>query len=120
VQDTIDKLSKKWNRAFEIFIVGPPDIFAMYLDEKLTGWAAITERPIIDKFNGDKCVLIPLSMWMMLKSMAADTVTPFRIVAKGNGLIEKAFIAHTGLKYAVRSHDGAPHVFIPVKDFKNV
>lgn len=114
------KLGAAWKRSLEIYIVGPPDIFAMYLDNALTGWVALIEKPQIGTFNEKKCVLVELSSWIMLKEFGATTVTPFRIVAQGKNLIAKGFMPHTGLKYPIRSVDGKPQVHIPIEDFDSV
>ena len=95
------------------------DLFAVYLQEALTGFAYIIDRPTIGNFNGQQCVLVPLHIWKLLKDLAATTVTPFRIVAIGKGIIVGAWQAHTGLKYAVRNDAMNPcTVHIPIADFK--
>ena len=118
MQGIIEKLEKKWKRQIKLYI--EPNIFALYADEALTGWALVIDEPTIKEFNGMKCVAVYLPMWIMIKTLGAETVTPFRVIAKGKGLIEKAFMPHTGLKYAVRDVDGSPRIHIPIEDFKSV
>ena len=118
MKDIIEKLSKKWKREFALYV--EPNIFAMYAEEALTGWALIIDEPNIQKFNGKPCVAVYLQAWVMIKTLAHETVTPFRVVAKGKGLIEKPFMPHTGLKYAIRNFSGNPRILIPVEDFKSV
>lgn len=120
MSELVKKLEKTWKRDLEICVVGPPDIFCSYLGGALTGFVAVIDKPQIGEFKTDKCVLVNLSSWIMLKEFSAATVTPFRVVAKGKNIIEKGFMPHTGLKYAVRSVDGSPMVHIPISDFKNV
>ena len=115
-----NKLGDAWKRSLQVFSVGPPDIYTMYLEGALTGFVAIINKPIIGEFDGRKCVLVDLSSWILLKNLGASTVTPFRVVAQGRNLIEKGFMPHTGLKYPVRSHNKMPYVHIPVEDFKSV
>lgn len=95
-------------------------ILAMYLDEALTGWAAYIEKPEIGEFKNIKCVCVPLSTWVLIKTLGAETVTPFRVVARGKNLIIKGFMPHTGLKYAVREIGGTPKIMIPIEDFSVV
>jgi hypothetical protein len=120
MSDIAKTLGAAWKRDLQIFVPGPPDVYAMYLDEALTGFVAVIPEPKIATFNNMKCVLVGLSSWIMLKEFGAATVTPFRVVAKGKGLIEKGFMPHTGLKYPVRSVDKMPFVHIPIEDFKSV
>lgn len=120
MDEIIGTLSAAWKRQFVITNPGPPDLFAMYSDEALTGWALILQEPKIETFNNMKCVIIPLTSWIMAKTYASETVTPFRIVAKGKNLIEKPFRPHTGLKYAVRNTELGAGMLIPVEDFNVV
>lgn len=118
MQDIVEKLSRKWKRSIEFYV--DPSLFALYAEEALTGWVLVIDEPVIRNFDNKKCVTLPLSVWILLKTLGSETVTPFRIVAKGKGLIEKAFMPHTGLKYAVRNESGSPRVHIPVEDFNSV
>jgi len=115
--EIVGKLSAAWKR--QIVSYSEP-IHAVYADEALTGWVAILESPKIASYNGMKCVLVPLSIWVMLKTLGAETVTPFRIVAKGKSIIAKGFMPHTGLKYAVRNTAEGTCLHIPVEDFEGV
>lgn len=120
VHEIVGKLAAAWKRQFVIFSVGPPDVYCMYADEALTGFVAIISEPKIEKFKGSPCVLVPLASWVMVKTLASETVTPFRIVAQGKDTIEKAFRPHTGLKYAIRNTELGAAMLIPVEDFNKV
>lgn len=113
------ELSAAWGRQIVLFMEGGDDssIHVVYAQEAVTGWLSFHEKPTVAEFNDVKCVCVPIARWMMVKALAADTVTPFRIVARGKKIIEKAFMPHTGLKYAVRNIDGMPQVMIPIADF---
>lgn len=118
--DSIEEtLQKKWGRTLVEYIPGF-DIYTLYKQEALTGWVLILPAPMMVEFNDIKCIGVNLSEWIMIKHLGHETVTPFRVVAKGKGLVEKAFMPHTGLKYAVRNVEGTPVVHIPVEDFKSV
>ena len=95
-------------------------ISALYLEDGLTGFVLYVDPPVIEKFNGLPCVCVNLVDWLNVRQLGNATVTPFRIVAKGKGLIAKAFAPHTGLKYPVRDVDGIARVHIPVEDFSSV
>ena len=118
-QELLAKLTVAWKRQFLPYNIGMDDLYALYLDEGLTGFAVILDAPTIGEFKGEKCVLIPLSAWIILKNLANTTVTPFRIVCQGKSVVVGAWQAHSGLKYAVRNHaTGACTVHIPVSEFK--
>lgn len=94
-------------------------IYLVYADEALTGFVALIDEPAIGKFNDSACLLIPLSLWIMLKTLAAETVTPFRIAVAGKEAIRVgAWNAITGLKYAVRHTSIGAMVHIPFTEFK--
>ena len=93
-------------------------IHLVYADEALTGFAALIDDPKIGEINGEKALLVPLPLWIMLKTLAAETVTPFRIAAKGKKIIVGAWMAVTGLKYAVRHTEYGAMVHIPLTEFK--
>lgn len=121
MESVIQKIENKWKRRLVMY--AKPNIYCVYVDEiVLTGFVVLLLEPQIVDFNESKCVGVNLSDWVMAKYLAAETVTPFRIVAQGKGLIEKAFMPHTGLKYAVRGVgvEGTPVVHIPVADFNSV
>ncbi len=113
----VEQIEKAWGRKAEQY---SGIIYALYSEQALTGWFLLSEEPVIQTFLDKKCVCINLYDWIMIKELGATTVTPFRIVAKGKGLIAKAFQPHTGLKYTVRSVDGVAMMFIPVGDFDSV
>lgn len=121
-QELITKLTLAWKRAFLPYpYSGYDELHAVYLDEALTGFAFLIEKPSIGEFNGEKCVLVPLSLWMHLKNLANTTVTPFRLVAVGKDVIVGAWQAHSGLKYAVRNAAIGPcTVHIPISEFKTL
>ena len=96
------------------------DLFAVYADEALTGWAGLTTEPKIGEYEGNKCLLVPVATWIHLKTHATETVTPFRIVAKGQKLIVCAWQAISGLKYAVRNTDNGACLHIPLTEFTPV
>lgn len=116
--ELLTKLRLAWKRAFQPYM---PDssIYAIYLEEALTGFVHVIDQPIIGEFKGQKTVMVPLSVWMLLKHLGSDTVTPFRIVAQGKSVIVGAWQPHTGLKYAVRNEALSPcTVHIPISEFK--
>ena len=117
MEEVIAKLEQKWGRTIYPYT---ENICAMYAKDALTGWVLLLMSPTMVEFNGTKCIGVSVAAWVMLKTLGSETVTPFRIVAKGKGLVEKAFMPHTGLKYAVRDVEGTPVVHIPVSDFKSV
>lgn len=94
------------------------EMFAVYLDEALTGWMGLVMKPWIGEFEHKNCLLFPLPMWIHLKAHAAETVTPFRIALKGNAIIVGAWQAITGLKYAVRNTEHGACLHIPLTEFK--
>jgi len=96
------------------------EIYAVYADEALTGWMGLIMKPWIGTYEGTKCLLIPIAMWIHLKVHAIETVTPFRIVLKGKGLVAKAWIGITGLKYAVRNTEHGACLHIPLSEFEAV
>jgi len=120
VHEIVGTLGAAWKRQFIAFSDGPPAIFCMYLEEALTGFACIIANPVIEEFKNEKCVAIPLASWVMIKTIATETVTPFRIVAQGTNIISKAFMPHTGLKFPVRNTSLGAALLIPVVDFKKV
>jgi len=113
----IEKIVAAWKRTAEPYTF---NIYALYAEEALTGWALILDEPVIGEFQNLPCVCVNLADWVIIRTLANATVTPFRVVAQGKGLIAKPFAPHTGLKYAVRSVDGTAMVHIPVEDFKSV
>jgi len=116
-QELIAKLSVAWKRALSIYI--EPDIYCIYADEALTGFALLIDTPVIGEFDRQKTLLVPLSQWIMVKTLASETVTPFRIVAVGKSVIVGAWRPHTGLKYAIRNEASGPAmVHIPLADLK--
>lgn len=114
-EDIIGKLSAAWKRQMVAY---NESIYAVYADEALTGWAHIIEAPVIGKFKGEQCLLISLATWIMLKTLASETVTPFRIAAKGKNIIVGAWQGITGLKYAVRNTEHGAMMHIPLSELK--
>lgn len=116
------ELSSAWKRQIVLYTEASDSssVHAVYADEALTGWLSFHEKPTVAEFNEVKCVCVPIARWLMVKALSADTVTPFRIVAKGKKMLGKAFMPHTGLKYAVRNIDGIPQVMIPIEDFSEI
>jgi hypothetical protein len=94
------------------------EIFAVYMDEALTGWLGLVMKPWIGQFENKKCVLFPINMWLHLKAHAAETVTPFRIALKGKSIVVAAWQAISGLKYAVRNTEHGACLHIPLSEFK--
>lgn len=116
--ELITKLTLAWKRAFLPY-AAMEDLYALYLDDALTGFAFVIDKPTIGEFGGEKCILITLAQWQILRHLSADTVTPFRIVAQGKSTVVGAWQAHTGLKYAIRNTGLSPcTIHIPVSDFK--
>ena len=115
--EVIKVLEKKWKRKLSPY---SGNIYALYLEEALTGFVLYIDPPAIQKFNGLPCVCINLEEWLKVRGLGNATVTPFRVLAKGKGLIAKAFLPSTGLKFPVRDVDGAAMVHIPVEDFASV
>ena len=114
------KLASAWDRKLVAYSLGPPDIYCLYADEALTGFVAIISEPKIETFDGQKCVCVPYSAWVMIHTLATMSVTPFRIVAQGKGLIAKGFRPHTGLKFPIRNTEMGCTMLIPVEDFTSV
>lgn len=117
--EILGKLGATWKRALVPYDGG--DLYCVYADEALTGWALIVDEPNIGNFNNQKTLMIPFATWVLIKTLASESVTPFRIVAKGKGLIAGAWRPHTGLKYAIRNEASGPaSVHIPLEDLKPV
>lgn len=95
-------------------------IYAVYADEALTGFLAHVHDAEFGKFNANPCVLFPLSIWVMMKALAAATVTPTLVMVKGNNLKVAVWDPVSGLKYAVRDFDGTAKLCIAAADFKDV
>jgi len=93
-------------------------IHAVYSDEALTGWAALITEPRIGTFKGTPCLIVSLPLWIMLKTLASETVTPFRIAAQGKNIIVGAWQGITGLKYAIRNTEWGACLHIPLTDFE--
>ncbi len=112
------KLAAAWKRQL-VQYDGP--IYCVYADEALTGFAALIDEPKIGKFNDVVCIMISLPLWIMLKTLASETVTPFRIAASGSkAIVVGAWQAITGLKYAVRNTQHGAMVHIPLTEFKAI
>ena len=94
------------------------EIFAVYLEEGLTGWMGLVMNPWIGEYERKKCLLFPLPMWLHLKAHAMETVTPFRIALKGKSIIVGAWQPISGLKYAVRNTEHGACLHIPLTEFK--
>jgi hypothetical protein len=119
--EVVGTLAAAWKRQLVIHANSNGfDLFAVYADEALTGWVGLTLSPDIGDFRGNNCLMVPIATWLHLKTHAIETVTPFRIVAKGNGLIVAAWNGITGLKYAVRNTEKGACVFIPLTEFRPV
>ena len=120
--EDIAVLEKQWGRRLAAYFdVGDDVICSVWADDALTGWVLYIESPVIQDFNGDKCVAVSLTSWQSLKALGNDTVTPFRVVAKGKNLIAKAFQPHVDLKHAVRAGaEDRINVLIPIGEFKVV
>lgn len=117
LQELNGTLAAKWSRQLTPYA---DSIHALYADEALTGFAELILKPNIGEFQNQKCVLVPLSTWVMLTTLAEKTVTPFRIVAVGKGIIVGAWRSHTGLKYAVRNTEHGACLHIPISEFKEL
>lgn len=120
--EVIGTLAASWSRQLVSHAkeANGVEIFAVYANEALTGWMGLIMKPWIGEYNNQKCVLVPLPSWMHLKAHAAETVTPFRIVLKGKGLVARAWIGLTGLKYAVRHTQHGACLHIPLTEFEPV
>jgi hypothetical protein len=110
-------LSSTWKRQIMAY---NDTILSVMADEALTGFVIYIEKPVVEEFNRLKCVCVPLASWVMAHTLASQTVTPFRVAARGNNLIIKAFNPHTGLKYPVRNTPAGLALMIPVEDFEAV
>jgi hypothetical protein len=115
--EVLTVLTEQWKRELKPHV---GDIYALYLEDGLTGFVLYADPPVIQKFNGMPCVCVSLTDWLKVRELGNATVTPFRVLAKGKGLIAKAFAPSTGLKYPVRDVSGEARVFIPVEDFDSV
>lgn len=122
-QELIGELSAKWGRQLVPY-TRPEDeypIYCAYADEALTGFVVITDPPKMGEFRGEKAILLPLSSWIMLTTLAGQTVTPSRLVAVGKKASKvAAWRPHSGLKYAVRHTEYGAMLHIPVSEFKEV
>lgn len=96
------------------------EIYAVYASEALTGWVGLIMNPWIGKYENKPCLLMPIASWMHLKAHAAETVTPFRLVLKGKGIVTKAWMGLTGLKYAVRNTQYGACMHIPLTEFEPI
>lgn len=94
------------------------EMFAVYANEALTGWVGLIMKPWIGKYENKPCLLMPLASWMHLKAHSVETVTPFRIVLKGKGIISKGWKPISGLKYAVRNTEYGACLHIPLTEFR--
>lgn len=118
LQELNGTLAAKWRRQLLPY---SDNIHCVYVDDALTGFAELILEPKIGKYNDQPCILVPLSTWMMLNMLAAQTVTPFRIVAVGKKIIVAAWRPLTGLKYAIRNTEHGPAMMhIPVSEFKEL
>jgi len=115
----VEKLEKAWGRNASRY---SPNIYGLYADQALTGWVLLITEPVMAPgVEGEKCLAVDLKDWITLKTLGDTTITPFRVVAQGRGLIAKAFMPHVGLKYAVRETDEEVHsMLMPLEDFKSV
>lgn len=118
--EVIGKLAAAWKLQLAVHAEekNGVEIFAVYKDEALTGWVGLIMKPWIGEFNNNKCLLMPIGMWIHLKAHAEETVTSFRIVLKGKGIVSKGWQAISGLKYAVRNTKHGACLHIPLADFK--
>lgn len=118
--EVIGKLGAAWKRQLVSHAkeINGVEMFAVYADEALTGWAGLIMKPWIGAYEGDKCLLMPIASWMHLKQHAAETVAPFIIVLKGRTLVYKAWASITGLKFAVRNTSHGACLHIPLTEFK--
>ncbi len=119
----LGKLGAEWKRQLSSHAkeANGVEIFAVYSDEALTGWAGIIMKPWIGEIQRKPCLLMPLPSWMHLKAHAAETVTPFRIVLQGNkSVLARGWLGITGLKYAVRHTEHGCCIHIPLTEFKAV
>jgi len=120
--ELLGKLAAKWGRQFVPYSAGDEDypMYCVYAEEALTGFIVVTDPPKIGEFRDEKCVLFPLPIWLMLTFQAAQTVTPFRIVAVGKKIIVGAWPSHTGMKYAARNTQYGCMLHIPITEFKEL
>ena len=125
-QELTGTLAAKWERQLVPF-TDPGDeypVYCLYLQEGLTGFACIADPAEFGKFEGDHCVLMPLAKWVMLRALALETVTPFRLVAVGQS--GKIMVGawgpphHGGLKHPVRNTEHGAMLHIPVTNFKEL
>jgi len=94
------------------------EMFAVYLEEALTGWMGLVMKPWIGEVGRKPCLLFPLAMWLHLKAHAIETITPFRIALKGKSIIVGAWKPISGLKYRVRNTEHGACLHIPLSEFK--
>lgn len=121
LQQVNGTLAAKWGRQLVPYTdTNDGFIHCVYANEALTGFAEIILEPKIGEFNNNKCLLVHLSTWVMLNTLAAQTATPFRIVALGKNIIAAAWRPLTGLKYAVRNTEHGAMLHIPIGEFKTV
>lgn len=119
-QELLGKLSASWGRQLADHPTSDGFFYCVYKEEALTGFAMIADPPLIGDFNGEKCVLVPLSAWIAIHTLASHTVTPFRLVAVGNSILVGAWRPHEGLKYAVRNTPAGACLHIPIKELKEL
>ena len=120
--EDVKLMEEQWSRRIAVYSeVGEDVICSVWAEEALTGWLLYNGSPVIQEFNGEKCLTIPLASWIMVKHLGDETATPFRIVSKGHNLIQRGYLPHIGLKNPVRQGaDDRVNVLIPLSDFNKV
>ena len=120
-QELLGTLSAKFGRQLVPYTDDEYPIYNVYADEALTGFIVISDPVKIGEFKGEKSILLPLSSWVLLTTLADRTVTPFRLIAVGNkGIRVAAWRPHTGLRYAVRHTEHGAMLHIPLSEFKEL
>lgn len=115
-------MEEQWSRRIATYSNAGEDVIcSVWAEEALTGWVLYNGSPVIQEFRESKCLAIPLASWVMIKVLADETATPFRIVSKGRNLIQRGYLPHVGLLNTVRQGaDDRVNVLIPLSGFKLV
>jgi len=115
-------LEEQWSRRIAAYSdTGENLICSVWADEALTGWVLYVPSPVIAEFKGSQALAVSLASWMMIKALSDETVTPFRIVAKGKTMVVKGYLPHIALKHAIRcGADDRTNILIPLSGMKPV
>lgn len=117
--EDVKRMESQWGRKVHGYSAVKEGLLcSVWAEDALTGWVLYIPSPIIQEFEGKKCLAVPLGSWLSLKALGNETVTPFRVVSKGKNLIAKAFLPHVDLKHAVRQGaEDNVNILMPIEEF---